>query len=40
MLVASAYLHGILDELRIYNRALSQTEVQTLMTLPIASSLP
>jgi hypothetical protein len=40
MIGASAYLHGILDELRIYNRALSQTEVQTLMTLAIANPLP
>jgi hypothetical protein len=39
-ITASAYLNGVLDELRIYNRALSQTEIYTLRELSIASSLP
>jgi len=33
------YLDGRLDELRIYNRALSQTEIQADMSAPIGSAL-
>ena len=37
MIGASDFLMGILDELRIYNRALSQAEVTTLMTLAVGN---
>ncbi len=34
---ASEYYKGIIDEVRIYNRALSQAEVKSIMTAPIAN---
>jgi len=34
------YFNGIIDELRIYNRALSQAEIQTDMTTPIGGTPP
>jgi chitodextrinase len=34
------YLGGTIDEVRIYTRALSQSEIQTDMTTPIAESAP
>src|SRR5204863_1499266 len=32
------YFSGLIDELRVYNRALTATELQTDMTTPIGSS--
>ena len=34
------YFNGIIDEVRIYNRALSQAEIQTDMNTPIGSGTP
>ncbi len=34
------YFNGIIDEVRIYNRALSQTEIQTDMNTPIGGTPP
>ncbi len=34
------YLDGVMDEVRIYNRALSQAEIQTDMNTPIGSGSP
>jgi hypothetical protein len=34
------YFKGIIDEVRIYNRALSQAEIQTDLATPIAASAP
>jgi hypothetical protein len=32
------FFHGQMDELRIYNRVLSQSEIQTIMNLRVTSS--
>jgi hypothetical protein len=29
------YFAGVIDEVRVYNRALSQGEIQTIMTTPL-----
>ncbi len=34
------YFSGRIDEVRVYNRALSSTEIQTVMTDPISGTLP
>jgi hypothetical protein len=34
------YFAGVIDEVRIYNRALSQAEVQADMTTPVMTSTP
>ena len=31
------YFHGLIDDVRVYNRALSQAEIQTDMTTPLGS---
>ena len=36
----SGHLNGSLDEVRVYNRALSSTDVSTLMNQPIATATP
>ncbi len=38
--LAGYYFNGIIDEVRIYNRALSQSEIQTDMNNPIAAPTP
>src|SRR5438128_12635332 len=37
VLDGSDYLRGTVDELRVYSRALSQTEIQSLMNIAIGS---
>ncbi len=32
------YFHGLIDEVRVYNRALTQAEIQTDMTTPLVAS--
>jgi len=32
---AGYYLAGVIDDIRIYNRALSQAEIQSIMTTPL-----
>ena len=34
------YFHGMIDEVRVYNRALTQTEIQSDMSTPVAPPFP
>ena len=39
-LLGGFYFNGIIDDLRIYNRALSQTEIQDDMNTPVGTPAP